>query len=64
MKEQINIGCKRRPKVKDNELGVPLIINIIEARGGMGLVTTNILGWVYLLDRRGYVSHFGRRRVI
>ena len=27
-----------------------MIINIIEARVGVGLVTTNILAWVYWLD--------------
>ena len=41
-----------------------MIINIIEARGGAWLVTTNVLGWVYWLDGRDYVGHFGKRRVI
>ena len=34
-----------------------MIINIIEARGGVGFVTTSILGWVYWMDRRDYVGH-------
>ena len=30
----------------------------------MELAKTNILGWVYCWDRRDYVGHSGRRRVI
>ena len=42
MNEQMNIGCKRGSKVT-----IRIRINIIEARGGVGLVTTNILDRVY-----------------
>ena len=33
-------------------------MNIIESRGwGLGLVTTDILGWMYWFDRRDNVGH-------
>ena len=38
-----------------------MIINIIEAKGGVRLVTTNILGRVYWTDRRDYVGRSGSR---
>ena len=48
MNEQMNIGCKRGSKVTIRIRRCTVDKkNFIEARGGVGLVTTNILDRVY-----------------
>ena len=61
MNDQLSKGCKRGLKIRvSTDVGVQLIINIIETGDRVGL----ILGWVYWLVRRDYMGLFGRRRVI
>ena len=61
MNEQLNTGWKRRLKVNIRVTRCTVDNNIIEARGEECLVTANLLGSVYLWDRRKYIGHFGRR---
>ena len=54
MNKQLKTGRKRGLKVKirvSTNVGLQLIINIIETGDGMGL----ILGWLYWWDRRDYI---------